>query len=90
MFEVRALLNGSIGVRHWIAWQLQQLAWYIYHDGEFEQQLTLLDGDAEVANWTISADAYGHGLSSQFIPPGFHYTVRHRDLDDNGVVIEEW
>ena len=88
MFEVSALLSGRIGVRHWIAWQLIQIAWYIYHD-DFEDEITLLAGDTEVARWAILSDTWGHGLISQFVRPGLHYTVRHRVLDEDGVVIDE-
>jgi len=77
-----------IGFRHWFAWQLVRLAWYIYHD-DTETEIALLDNGEEVASWTISGDCWGNGLSSQHIRPGFKYDLRHRELDEDGNVLSE-
>lgn len=78
----------SLGLRHWFAWQIVRLAWHIYHD-DTELEISLLDGDDEVASWTISGDCWGNGLNSQFIRPGFKYDLKVRELDEDGNVLSD-
>lgn len=78
----------TLGFRHWFAWQLVRLAWHIYDD-DTREEIALLNGDEEVAAWTIDGDCWGSGLSSQYIRPGFKYGLRYRQLDDDGNVLSE-
>lgn len=87
MLDLYAL--PRLGFRHWLAWQLVQIAWYIHHD-EYTDEIVLLDGDEEVAAWGAHGDAWGGGWSYQFVKPGFKYGVKHRMLDEDDNVIDEW
>jgi len=34
----------TLGFRHWFAWQIVRLAWYIYHD-DTREEIALLNGE---------------------------------------------
>lgn len=66
----------ELGVRRWIAWQLVQLAWKVWHH-EWVQRIQIRNAAGElVIEWEIAADTYSGGISSQSCPKGFgDYTV---------------
>ena len=75
---MKSLFGEGITFRHWLAWQLQKLAWYInyIHNGDRQETITIYKDDQVVAKWEITGDIWGKGVHAQTTSPKFRNKYR--------------